>query len=725
MRRFITGTTALALALSVAIGIAAPAPAAAAAYDSSYQFESAFLSLNAGDSGTFSVFFANTGTTSWVKGTSSQVNLATCLDDKTTCNVAPEEAAFASGWLSATAYATHTKDTVVPGDFSAFTYNIKVPAAQAAGTFRFNGDLVVSSTLAKVHPEGYYQDAKVGGAAAAGITVTPAFPSANDAMNFTSDSGIPGQGQHTVTFNAPSLAGQTLSFVIIDSGNVTQNADGTYGFCDTNQDKKADLRTDGTVAFTSINGVAQTASSSLVNVVIPADGKIVLVIDSNTRNRRVRVIGWQDKLSNNTQVELTAAGDVNCDAFTPYDTNDGLIAVSGRKFWTGPLGTFGAQFPDVNGNAGCVPVWRFSSTLNMFTAGQLFPFGSTSTSNAVTLRYLMDANDIYRIQGTPVTQAQFKAALSPSSSGTLDKVTINFNPDPAGTSEFNICVNAGAAAPSDLSAATGNFDSGATAEDVRLSFTAPSGNAITVYPVQRSFLGALVVADGVNCLNAGAPTTGPSGTPADSTFITVGSTTQPAGEQATFTNFDLANGGYCFRVRTQDPNTGVFSYSNYVPVNIPGVSDTIAPLSTSATLSTSSGFANALDTGDKLIITFDSQMSIAANAVIRVTDSDCGQWNPGAPPVIPPFQGSVPPLGCSGGQTNTVADIICGTNATCTLSTDKLTLTVLMSGNPTIVAAGSVAGVQFNVLVTDSQGITDLSGNTWDLANSPDRIIGP
>src|SRR6266542_4361036 len=308
MRRFITGTTALALALSVAIGIAAPAPAAAAAYDSSYQFESAFLSLNAGDSGTFSVFFANTGTTSWVKGTSSQVNLATRLDDKTTCNVAPEEAAFASGWLSATAYATHTKDTVVPGDFSAFTYNIKVPAAQAAGTFRFNGDLVVSSTLAKVHPEGYYQDAKVGGAAAGGITVTPAFPSANDAMNFTSDSGIPGQGQHTVTFNAPSLAGQTLSFVIIDSGNVTQNADGTYGFCDTNQDKKADLRTDGSVVFTALNGVAMFPSSSIIGALVPANGTVTVTVDSNTRNRRVRVIGFEER-SGTGQGDVTACGD--------------------------------------------------------------------------------------------------------------------------------------------------------------------------------------------------------------------------------------------------------------------------------------------------------------------------------------------------------------------------------------------------------------------------------
>ena len=61
---------------------------AAAGYDSLYQFESAFLLLKPGDTGTFSVFFANTGATVWAAGTATQVNLAVCAPDKVTCNVA-------------------------------------------------------------------------------------------------------------------------------------------------------------------------------------------------------------------------------------------------------------------------------------------------------------------------------------------------------------------------------------------------------------------------------------------------------------------------------------------------------------------------------------------------------------------------------------------------------------------------------------------------------------
>jgi len=142
--------------------VMAPAQAATA-YDSQYQFESAFLgNLKPSDTGTFSVFFANIGTVTWVVGTTTQVNLAACRDDKVTCNVAPEEASWNPGtWLSTTAYATHAKVAVAPGDFSAFTYNIKVPAGATIGTYRFNGDLVISSNGAKVHPEGYFQDAVV------------------------------------------------------------------------------------------------------------------------------------------------------------------------------------------------------------------------------------------------------------------------------------------------------------------------------------------------------------------------------------------------------------------------------------------------------------------------------------------------------------------------------------------------------------------------------------
>src|SRR5206468_11220043 len=166
--------SAAALSLSMALGMNfGVAQAATPGYDSAYQFESAFLSLKPGDSGTFSVFFANTGTTAWTAGSGTQVNLAVCAADKVTCNVTSAQSTWASGWLSSTAYATHTKSVVVPGDFSAFTYNIKAPTAVAVGTYRFNGDLVLASSGTRIHPEGYYQDATV--TAAAAITPSPSF----------------------------------------------------------------------------------------------------------------------------------------------------------------------------------------------------------------------------------------------------------------------------------------------------------------------------------------------------------------------------------------------------------------------------------------------------------------------------------------------------------------------------------------------------------------------
>src|SRR5207253_7783400 len=106
------------------------------------------------------------------------------------------------------------------------------------------------------------------------------------------------------------------------------------------------------------------------------------------------------------------------------------------------------------------------------------------------------------------------------------------------------------------------------------------------------------------------------------------------------------------------------SYSNYVPINIPGTADVVPPTST-ATSETpgGAGFVNTLDAGDRVVITFSERMAVTANATIRVIDSDCGSATNAGPAV------------CSGGNTNTVVDIICGTNATCSFdnSTNSLT----------------------------------------------------
>jgi hypothetical protein len=103
----------------------------------------------------------NTGTVRWGRGSSTQVDLAACLEDKVTCNQQDaSEASWNSGWLSATRYTTHTQTVVSPGQIATFAYNIKAPA-DATGTHRFNGDLVVAATGERIHPEGYFQDATV------------------------------------------------------------------------------------------------------------------------------------------------------------------------------------------------------------------------------------------------------------------------------------------------------------------------------------------------------------------------------------------------------------------------------------------------------------------------------------------------------------------------------------------------------------------------------------
>src|SRR5256886_7834669 len=134
MRRISTSIIAAALALGLVLSLNSSPAQAAVGFDSSYQFESAFLTLAPGDSGTFAVFFANTGTTAWVKNSASQINLSICDSSKVVCNIPSVNSAFANGWLSSIAYATHTKDVVGPGDFSPFSYNIKVPAGQTSGT---------------------------------------------------------------------------------------------------------------------------------------------------------------------------------------------------------------------------------------------------------------------------------------------------------------------------------------------------------------------------------------------------------------------------------------------------------------------------------------------------------------------------------------------------------------------------------------------------------------
>lgn len=243
MRKITTAITAAALALSM-LAQAVPA-AAAAGYDSAYAGESAFVNIVAGETKNFQVFFANTGTTSWQKGTSTQVDLAACLEDKVTCNVQDaSEATWNSGWLSAVRYATTTQTITPPGSLGTFSYNIMAPTGVAASIFHFNGDLVVAATGERIHPEGYFQDANTGAAAGAatittltpntgtnaggttvtiagsGIICTPAFPTVTFGTN---NAVVTSCGATALTAKSPAGPVGTVTVTVTNTGGAASN----------------------------------------------------------------------------------------------------------------------------------------------------------------------------------------------------------------------------------------------------------------------------------------------------------------------------------------------------------------------------------------------------------------------------------------------------------------------------------------------------------------------
>ena len=256
MRKITTAITAAALALNM---LAATVPAAAVTgYDSAYAGESAFVNIVGGQTQNFQVFFANTGTTSWVKGTGTQVDLAACLEDKVTCNQQDaSEATWNSGWLSATRYASTSQTTTPPGSLGTFSYNITAPAGVAAGIYHFNGDVVLASTGEKIHPEGYFQDANTGAAAGAatitsltptsgtanggdtvtiagsGIVCNPTFPT----VSFGGSNGVVTScGATTLTVTTPAHAVGAVTVTVTNPGGGASNGL-AFTFADTTTPK--------------------------------------------------------------------------------------------------------------------------------------------------------------------------------------------------------------------------------------------------------------------------------------------------------------------------------------------------------------------------------------------------------------------------------------------------------------------------------------------------------
>ncbi len=296
--------------------------------------------------------------------------------------------------------------------------------------------------------------------------------------------------------------------------------------------------------------------------------------------------------------------------------------------------------------------------------------------------FTFDANDTFTVGGVPVTLADFAAQLS-----SQDTISGTFAPNAALVSTFNL-VDSNPSAPTAVTAAVG---SGADANDVTVTVT---------FPVNQDVDGVVIQRAPVTGLNAGDSTTGTVGAFATITTV-VPTAAQIAAGSVTFTDANVAVGSYRYQaalVNDGDSSTFLATTAN-TATTAPGP-DTTAPVANATTLTTDGGFAGILDAGDVFTIrTSEAIVAPAAGSTIRVSDAE---------------------------TTASVADLVCGTNATCAINAAAIpatpagpnagaaagtVLTVTITGAPTVVTAGTTAGVALPAAIINTAGIADAAGN--------------
>ena len=621
LKKILTAITALAVVASLLAGTAGTA-AAATGYSSSYFGESAFLTLAPGASGQFAVGFNNTGSTGWLVGSSSQVDLAICLPDKTTCNVTSPNAAFASGWLSATAYATSSTTYVGPGQTGFFVYNVAAPSAAAAGTYRFNGDLALHNTASMINQQGYYQDADV-----AQPGVAPVLTS------LTPNTGSNAGGTSVAIAGTGFVCNPTTPTVNFDPGNA-----GTVTSCGASSlTVTSPAHASGTVSVT-VNNAGGAASNGLSYIYADTTGPT-----------------FNSVTASGIAVTLTFSEPVCRYAPAVFAAGDYAITVNG----TGDAAT--------------------SDTLP--TAAP-----TTSPTNCVT--------------SFDVTVA------TPFVNGDTVAVTTTL------TGAAKIKDAAGNASSQQTRSAT------ATGDTTSPSMTAAAATAATTLKLTYSeavTCNALGFAQFVATPSGGTSATGTAiactALPAGSVTVTV---TFPASTFASGVGGSVTYTGSATTADRVKDRTGNDATSAQTLAYTALSLDTTRPLSQDIRITTKTGSSSTLNTGDVFTAAFNEVMLAPANSsTLSLTDAD-----------------------------GTVATVMCGTGvgapvgstATCALSAAAMTIggvtypigqviTVTLYANPTIVTAGTAPGLQIPATVFDSSGWTDAASNSWDIANSLDKIL--
>lgn len=171
------------------------------------------------------------------------------------------------------------------------------------------------------------------------------------------------------------------------------------------------------------------------------------------------------------------------------------------------------------------------------------PAGDRFGDGSQTFSY--DSNDTFRYKGAEVNIAEFELMLSRG-----DTVAMRYDPEPAGSSTFDIAIDLGHGAP--------RLWIVGTQGDNHVTIDEPPSNVDGLrYSLQRSSIERHPAA-GCNA------STG--------TYLQIASLTIPAGsDQVTHVDADVPRGLYCYRAGTINPVTGTieFGYSRAQPVGDP------------------------------------------------------------------------------------------------------------------------------------------------------------
>ena len=433
--------------------------------------------------------------------------------------------------------------------------------------------------------------------------------------------------------------------------------------------------TNPTITSTDVAGAPGRADTATVN---PVNGSITFTVEGEATGTVVPAVYV------NGAAGGTATTGGNSARLETAATAAGAFAAATETFGLGGPTTFVNPAAATQTVADETAIDSVSKATNQFDAdGETFTY---------------DANDTFFVNGLPRTLEEFEAALSRQ-----DDFSATYSANAALSSRFNL-EDEGPDAPAPV-----DPNAGADANSNDISVTVPITADVDAVVVQRAS-----VTGGTD-----ERTNGTVGA-----YATVGTVTPTAAQRTAgsvvFTDENLAVGVYRYRVAyVTDGQTSDFSGTLADDATTPNganeaatapAADAGAPVATDTRLTSDRGFAGILDAGDVFVVrTNEALAAPAAGATIRVSD------------------GETPA---------SVADLVCGTNATCTINAAAIpagtdpnaeapagtVLTVTLTGAPTVVSGGAAAGIDLDATIINTIGITDVAGNRLALTGGATEL---